>query len=159
MERDIMVTKWIIKNRTFMFVFFMVFLFLTGCVSTEKRPQSSDLWMGDITGGVKGKIKLFSWVVKDDTGIKKVESKISVETTDSAHYTEGTIKGTISGKIENNALNAIITGHAYIRGAMGKISGTFTGNMSEFNGSGELIITVLAPGDPKFKGNWLLEKQ
>lgn len=154
-----MVTKWIIKNHTFMFVFFMVFLFLTGCVSTEKRPQSSDLWMGDITGGVKGKIKLFSWVVKDDTGIKKVESKISVKITDSAHYTEGTITGTISGKIENNALNAIITGHAYIRGAMGKINGTFTGNISEFNGSGELVITVLAPGDPKFKGNWLLEKQ
>jgi len=147
------------KKSIFKFFIVLFFLFLAGCVSIEKSSQTSDVWTGNITGMAEGKIKLFVLDVKDGTGVKKVESKIFVTITNADNEDIGDMVGTLSGKIENNILNADITGHAYVLRAKGRINGGFTGEMSETRGSGEWTIIVSAKGNPKFTGKWTLEKK
>lgn len=136
---------------------FTAFLILNGCVSAELKPQTSNVWTGDITGGAEGQIKLFIQDVKNDTGVKKITGKILAKFSKIDHFGRGTLHGEFSGKIENNILNGFISGHVSVSEGDSPIGGNITGEMSESKGSGEWVVTAIRTNS-KIKGNWTLEK-
>lgn len=147
------------KKFTFILGFFVftAFLFLISCVSTQKLSQTSDVWTGKITGEAEGTMKIFLQDL-DNAGTKKFTGEIFAKISTTNQYGGGTMRGELSGKIENKRVTGIISGDVSVSDSDAILSGEFTGELSESKGSGEWKVEAnldLA----RFKGKWTLEKQ
>jgi len=138
-------------------LFLCAFALLTGCVSPKPPPGvRKDLWVGELTGMIRGPIRISSWQSGENKNIQITEGRFTMHV-DSAWggFSDISVQGDVRGRIKDGLMEAKISGSA----DDSFFSGVLIGTVSEIQGFGTWRLDVPEEDAGTYTGEWTLQKQ
>jgi hypothetical protein len=146
------------SNMLKLLLFFLcTFVLLTGCISSgPPKGAKTDIWVGEITGMAKGKIRITSWQAGENNNDQIIQGQLIINVGQASGGHGGTrLKSSFRGWIKNGLMKVKISGN--VEGAT--FMGEFIGTMSERHGSGTWSVDVPDEDAGHYTGEWTLQKQ
>ena len=146
------------KSKTFhpaLYLLLLAVLTLTGCVTYE-----GDLWQGELTGDMNGKMKMYLDRSETEEDSFAVAGNISGKFDNVKGVGDAEVMLSIKGEIQNGMISAKLFGSGYSETAGGgdNLRGEMIGTMSKTQAFGTWNLETIKY-DFQFNGDWSVELQ
>ncbi len=137
---------------------FLTVLFYTSTAicGTLSKTAPAQIWNGEMTGTIKGRMTINAWPDKINDDEMIFESKVKMKLKATNGYGSGYAKGIITGRIKDGLFNGQFKGMAHVSEGSAVLKGKMVGSLSGSQGLGTYKFTARGG---YYSGEWTLEKQ